>query len=1286
MNICDRFPPQNSEKDMIEFWESIDVDDLVSESRRGGKNLFVPHIPVKTKDCLNWNDIYMNMIYDTFSRFKSIRNFNVRSGIGYDPLNNVTERAAFKAQDTPSSLKTLDAEGKEEFLDLAEEKSEEFLESTRESLRYLGLWMVEEFDYRTDDDDFVDSIWWSISELMDEGLLFRKKIPLKWCPSCKISPAMTERSTEVENRDEAMLKISLKSGKKRYFLTYVDEPWKFPSSLNIAVHPDQKYAVVKSKRNNGEIEQWVVLKDNVYEILETTDAESYKIQKVIDGKDLEGLSYIYPLREYIADKTEKHGKIGSVVLSNEVPLDTTGIVPFVPSYDENHWEIAEEKELATYDPLMPNGHFDNGPRKNKYSGLNAFESEQIILDDLESEGILMSKVESQKDVQRCDTCKTRLIKFPKSEWFFNGKHIEEDYAEDIEEINFLPRDKDLRFKEWQVTRDDLWGYPFPVWECDCDMTFVPSDLSELDDYSDRDVNGPVYPSMLSDMEVECPECEEEMTWVGKTIMPSFIRSCSPWAQLGYPSEEKGYQSWWPGEIFIGDNEKDSSLVDENLALSFLLFGESSTENMMALGDVVSEVDYDNVEGLVNKHGYDSLRVHLYSDHPPWARRKITSTDLKYMHPLLRVLKNLQKYFEKYLESSEFDLKEIKEGSLDDDILPEEEEWIHSRLETLRRELEKIYPTCRFDKAINTLNGFVIDDFAQTYFILAKKRLEEGTREKQLAILRLFYKILDTISKLILPVAPFLSEDIYQGIKGEKESVFLEDWPEELDGPYDPSAEEDMDRIKNIIDEIFQTKRRSELPEKWPLQKIIYKAKNQEAIELIERFEEIVKEKAKVKEIQILYPDEEWEDVIIRAEPKRDVIRKSYQHWVSKIATMLKKKSPEKIKEGMEKGSFEMGLEGQIIEIDPSMVKFTREMPESFENISFDSQDIYVDLRVSEDIWDEEMVREIKLRIRSMCDDLDLEKGDEIDVSIRGDEDVQGAVENYWENIRKETGIRELILRDEEIYDREYVLEWDVNGQIVEIGLDPLFKSEVVDYISGLSGLDEEEAQIFYEAGFSSVESLREATVDDLSEIEDADDEIAEKIVSSFEQEGEEEAEEKEEVTPEEGEEMPEEEEKEKPLPDEFSRSSTYLIKERDSDRSFEIFNQILGTIENGLCVTRDYPDKIRKEYDLEGVDMIWLSNVDREDVIRPKSLEKLSLALENFLTKTGGVILFNGVEYLITNNDFRTVLHLIQSIKDQVAINDSIMIIPVNPDILERSQLDQVNGVVDETIESESED
>jgi hypothetical protein len=150
---------------------------------------------------------------------------------------------------------------------------------------------------------------------------------------------------------------------------------------------------------------------------------------------------------------------------------------------------------------------------------------------------------------------------------------------------------------------------------------------------------------------------------------------------------------------------------------------------------------------------------------------------------------------------------------------------------------------------------------------------------------------------------------------------------------------------------------------------------------------------------------------------------------------------------------------------------------------------------------------------------------------------------------------------------------------------------------------------------------------------------------------------------------------------ELERSFSYLVEEDRPETSYNLFISTLRKGMKGYCITRNYPAKIRSKFDLRDVPIVWLSNVGRDNAIRPKDLEKLSLSLEQFLSQPdGGIVLLDGLEYLITNNNFITVLRLIQSLRDQVAINQSILLMAVNRSTLESHQLNLLEREVDHTI------
>jgi len=148
----------------------------------------------------------------------------------------------------------------------------------------------------------------------------------------------------------------------------------------------------------------------------------------------------------------------------------------------------------------------------------------------------------------------------------------------------------------------------------------------------------------------------------------------------------------------------------------------------------------------------------------------------------------------------------------------------------------------------------------------------------------------------------------------------------------------------------------------------------------------------------------------------------------------------------------------------------------------------------------------------------------------------------------------------------------------------------------------------------------------------------------------------------------------------LEKSFAYLIKEEKPEKAYEFFEREIKNGSRGLCITRNYPVKIKAKYEIGDTPMIWLSNIGKDNSLRPKDLEKLSYSLEQFLQNNEGVILLDGLEYLITNNNFLTVLRFVQSLRDQIAINHSILLMALNPSTLDPHELNLLEKEVDGSI------
>jgi isoleucyl-tRNA synthetase len=499
--------------------------------------------------------------------------------------------------------------------------------------------------------------------------------------------------------------------------------------------------------------------------------------------------------------------------------------------------------------------------------------------------------------------------------------------------------------------------------------------------------------------------------------------------------------------------------------------------------------------------------------------------------------------------------------------------------------------------------------------------------------------------------------------------------------------------------------------------VVIKANSPEVEDAVEALESVLLRQTNAKSIELVRMGDEWKGMELEVKPNMEVIGPVFRQWASKIAALLQYQSARRIKEGIEKGEYSLGIEGQQVRIMPNMVSFMETLPKGVIQEEFSDGLIFLDTEITDEIRSEGFAKEMIRRIQEMRKEMDLEVDEEIYTKIKMEDQLYDIIEGKKDYMTRETRSATLDFVTDELTEG-YIVEWNAEGESFTISIVSATKEEEKKKKEELEELKEmplpempprncqfcgnalnyiEEYNRWYcyeckkyapeeapeemelpEKPPAEVAELQHCSLCAAALPEDAtvcircgtpigggeEEEpavVEEKVV-------EEPIEEEQEVV-EEGEEID---------MDSLFWGGTHLIKSEITSTPYQLIEEAVSKGYAAICFTRDFPKKLRKEYKLEDIKIYWLSNIGKEDTIRPRNVEKLSLSMEQFLAKgKEGVILLSGIEYLITNNNFLTVLRLIQSLRDQVAVSNSILIIPVNPHILEGSQLKLLEREVD---------
>jgi isoleucyl-tRNA synthetase len=728
----------------------------------------------------------------------------------------------------------------------------------------------------------------------------------------------------------------------------------------------------------------------------------------------------------------------------------------------------------------------------------------------------------------------------------------------------------------------------------------------------------------------------------------------------------------------------------------------------SLGNVIEP------ETVVRKFGVDALRFYMLSVNAPWEDKTFQEDGVRNANRTLNILWNVLRFATTYMALDRFDPASPDFASIAGH-LRSEDQWLLSRLEGLKSAVNAEFATYSLHRAYRAVESFILDDLSRWYVKLVRGRTwtEADDRDK-LAAYHVLFESLRVVALLLAPVTPFVAEAIYQRLDGKSLSVHMLDWPTAQAERLRPDLERSMEIVQDLVEIVSKERQKGGRKLRWPLKQIALKSPSPEAAKALETLRGIFLEQANAKALAVLQASAEFPGMALVAKPDPAAIGKAYKVLQPKIVKLLEARPPEEIKKALDKGHLQLGVEGQIVTIEPSMVRFEKAMPAEVVRVPTDYGELYLDLRVTPELQAEAYAREVIRRIQQMRKEIDLEVDDFILTVVKTSKDLASALESQKDFMARETRSRKLTFMDGPV-EAEYVVEWnDVDGHSVTIGVTPLHMSEALRDFTRIPGITVAKAVALFDAGYKSLAALRAATKQEIAAIEGLQPADAVRILDAL-------AAKKaidvscptcgasigvstrrclrcgELVTTKASQELasppsggavqgrapsaPSRPAFEEDAAQLLKDSSSYLVLEATPEEALRLFQLAQATGKRGLVITRTFPQKVRERLGGAETLILWLSNVGKEeDTVRPKDLEKLSLAVEQFLARERGVILLDAIEYLVTNNNFITVLRLIQSIRDQVAINNGVFLISVNPSALDPHQLTLLQKEVDQVI------
>jgi isoleucyl-tRNA synthetase len=824
------------EKKILKFWKDKKIFEKLRKKNQAKKKWSFLDGPITANNPMGVHHAWGRTYKDLFQRYKAMKGFDQRYQNGFDCQGLWVEVEVEKEKGFKNK-KDIEKFGIDKFVNACKERVLKYSKiQTDQSIR-LGQFMDWDNSYFTMSDKNNYTIWNFLKICHQKGLLYKGHDSVPWCPRCGTAISqheiLTEEYKELVHKS-IYFKLTIKGQKNTYFLAWTTTPWTLPGNVALAVHPNLEYAKVKTKEAS-----YILLKEKADLI------ENGKIVEVFKGKKLNNLKY-----DGLFDNKEH-----KVILWKEVTEEEgTGVVHIAPGCGAEDFQLSKELDLPVIDLSDDESNYRKGFGKLTGKFVGSQEVREDIFKELKEKGRVFKIEDYLHRYPTCWRCKTELIFRVVDEWYISMDKIRKQLKEVAKKINWIPSfglDRELdwlkNMHDWLISKKRYWGLALPIYECQCGNFEVIGSKQELkkraiSGWDKFEGNSPHRP-WIDQVKINCSKCNKEISrikdvgnpWLDAGIVP-FSTMEKDWfpAELVCESFPGQFKNWFYSLIVM-------STILENTNPMETVFGHALVKDEEGEEMHKSKGNTIWFDEAVEKIGADVMRF-MYSRENPAYDLKFGYKSAQEIERKLLTLYNVFTFFNTYIDKKDFPKREVSSKNILD-------KWIISRLNNLIKKVDKNLDSYNPATAVLAIENFFIEDLSLWYVRRSRKRFHQGAELRQEAISTLYYTLLN-LSKIIAPVMPFFSEEMYSNLKTSKmpESVHLCDWPKV--GEIDNKLEDKMTEVRNIVSLALAKRADKGIKVRQPLAKLTIKNKlNKELLELIKQ-EVNVKEVVFGKELKL----------------------------------------------------------------------------------------------------------------------------------------------------------------------------------------------------------------------------------------------------------------------------------------------------------------------------------------------------------------------------------------------------------------------------------------------------
>jgi isoleucyl-tRNA synthetase len=1026
------------EKEILNFWKENRIFEQSISTREGKPGFTFYEGPPTANGRPGIHHVMSRTLKDLVCRYKTMAGFQVHRKAGWDthglPVEIEVEKAlGFKHKEDIVRY------GVAAFNRKCRESVWKYKADWERMTEQMGYWVDLTRPYVTFENEYIESVWWALKRYYDEGLIYKGFKIQPYCPRCETPLSSHEVSLGYEDvKDPSVyVRMRVKGSSDTFFLVWTTTPWTLISNVALAVAPDVDYVKVE---HQGEK---LILAEARLSVLEG----EYVILEHFKGKTLERMEY-----ERIFSYHPVATKAFYVILGSFVTTeDGTGIVHIAPAYGEDDYQVSRVYGLPTIHPVNRSGEF--GADVPEFAGKFVRDADLDIIRNLKDRHILYKKETVLHSYPHCWRCKTPLLYYARESWYIGTtKYVDRMIALN-KQINWVPPEVgEGRFgnwlaenKDWALSRDRFWGTPLPIWICDsCKAQKCVGSIAELKEGSNVPDPLDLHKPFVDDVTFACA-CGGTMRRIPELIDVWFDSGSMPFAQWHYPFENKALLDsgeQYPADFICEGVDQTRGWFYSLHAIGTFLFNAPAYKNILVNelildkeGQKMSKTRGNTVNPfeILDRYGADTARWYLVATSPPWRPTMFDAEGLgEVQRKFFGTLVNIYAFFALYANIDRFTYREASIAVRD---RQEIDRWIISELNTLVQRVTEYFDAYDVTKAARSVSEFTINMLSNWYVRRNRRRFwKSELGSDKLAAYQTLYECLDTVVKLMAPVAPFLAEELFRNLntvtgRDPSQSVHLAAFPQADVSVIDRALEERMEQAERIVMLVRAMRMKANLKVRQPLRRIILPIADEAMRTSVQHMEEVICDEINVKRIE--YVTDESGLVKKRAKPNFKSIGPRFGKAAQQIAARVREMTAAEVDVVERNGSISLEINGVQHQITAQDVEVVREDIQGWLVESDGSLTVALDTGLDETLITEGCAREFVNRVQNMRKDAGFEVTDRIAISLKAPAALLNRLENMSAYIMSETLAEQLSPNGAA---GEFQATVDINGEPVEVSI------------------------------------------------------------------------------------------------------------------------------------------------------------------------------------------------------------------------------------------------------------